>query len=277
MSTPHIPEGHPYSTVPSAADIDRALAHAAQADPAAEWLGAVPLRTAYQFALLGRLAAHAEAVPGPRGFRRFTMENTWFTGADALLFAFMLREFRPPRVVEVGCGFSTALALDIDEEHLSGRTAFTFIEPDATRLKQLVGQDEWDGRLVERRVQDAPRHVFTDLRAGDFLLIDGSHVLKAGSDVQYLFGEVLPVLAPGVLVHIHDVFWPFEYPRAWLTHGFHPNEAYALRLLLTEPALLRIELFIDQLRRVQGPWLDRHLPEIMEQPFPTGGIWLSRT
>jgi hypothetical protein len=72
------------------------------------------------------------------------------------------------------------------------------------------------------------------LGADDILFIDSSHVLRIGSDVQYLFLEVLPRLAPGVLVHIHDIFMPAEYPREWvLTHGYFWTEQYLLQAFLT--------------------------------------------
>jgi hypothetical protein len=277
MSSPHIPPGHHYSTTPSQADIDRALDRAAAADPTAARLGTVDLRTAEQWDLLTQLARHASAVPHHGRIRRFTYDNTWFTNADALLYALMLLEHRPERVVEVGSGFSSALGLDVDDLLLHGTTRFTFIEPDAERLRELLSPTDLRGRLLETPVQDVPWEVFESLRANDILMVDGSHILKAGSDVQYLVDEVFPRLPSGVLIHVHDVFWPFEYPRSWLEHGFHPTEAYALRLLLQEPSILRIELFIDQLRRGEPDWFAEHLPVVLDQPFPTGGIWLSRT
>lgn len=276
MNTPHIPPGHHYSTTPSQADIDRARRRAESADPTAARLGTVDLRTDDQWRLLDRLVRHADVLPHRGRLDRFDFANTWFTNADAIVYALMLLEHRPRRVVEVGSGHSSALALDIDESYLNRSTHLTFIEPDAARLRDLLTTDDLADRLIEAPVQGVPLEVFDRLGRNDLLLIDGSHILKAGSDVQYLLFEVLPRLASGVLIHVHDVFWPFEYPRSWLENSFHPNEAYALRLLLQEPSILRIELFVDQLRRADPAWFAEHLPVVLEQPFPTGGIWLSR-
>jgi hypothetical protein len=88
--------------------------------------------------------------------------------------------------------------------------------------------------LIVRRVQEVPLALFETLEAGDLLFIDSSHVSKTGSDVNHLMFEVLPRLAPGVHVHFHDIFLPFDYPRSWvLDLGIYWNEQYVLRALLT--------------------------------------------
>ncbi len=122
--------------------------------------------------------------------------------------------------------------------------------------------------LIEAPVQDVPVEKLTDLVAGDVLFIDNSHVAKAGSDVLWLFLHVLPRLAPGVRVHVHDVFWPFSYPEGWHREGRSWNEAYLLRALLTDSPGWRIELFEHWLWttyprfRIPGPW--------------PSGLWLRR-
>ena len=75
--------------------------------------------------------------------------------------------------------------------------------------------------------------MFEKLEAGDVLFIDSSHVAKTGSDVNYLFFEVLPRLRRGVRVHVHDIFLPIEYPRDWVIDENRSwNEQYVLRALL---------------------------------------------
>src|SRR5262249_31007940 len=87
--------------------------------------------------------------------------------------------------------------------------------------------------LVRHKVEDVPLQFFDSLQAGDILFIDSSHVSKAGSDVNYLFFEVLPRLASGVLVHIHDIFLPDEYPKIWvIDQGRNWNEQYLVRAFL---------------------------------------------
>ena len=75
--------------------------------------------------------------------------------------------------------------------------------------------------------------LFLSLKAGDFLFIDSSHVLKCGSDLQLLMFEILPLLPSGVFVHFHDVFYPFDYPTEWLKEGKYWNENYFLRAFLS--------------------------------------------
>lgn len=88
-------------------------------------------------------------------------------------------------------------------------------------------------RLLETGVELLPVSFFSDLQENDILFIDSSHVSKTGSDVNYLFFEVLPSLSPGVLIHIHDVFLPFDYPIAWvLDSGISWNEQYILQAFM---------------------------------------------
>ena len=93
-------------------------------------------------------------------------------------------------------------------------------------------KDETTVTIIEKKVQDIPLQTFSGLDRGDLLFIDSSHVVKCGSDVQFLIFEVLPRLKPGVFVHFHDIFHSFEYPGEWLSHGIYWNEAYFLRAFL---------------------------------------------
>src|ERR1017187_3178032 len=134
--------------------------------------------------------------------------------------------------------------LDLNERVLGGGVNFTFIDPDMARLRPLLREgDAAHATLIERRVQEVPLEVFAALGANDVLFIDSSHVSKIGSDVNRLFFDVLPALAPGVLIHIHDVAGNLEYPREWLDEGRAWNEQYLLRAFLMHNTAYRIELF----------------------------------
>ena len=271
----HVPPGHPYSPIPSAEDVARALR---RAEATGRTLPGIDLREAEQLDLLQRLLPLYGDLPfrdAPGGYR-YHYDNLYFTYADAIGYALLLRRLRPRRVVEVGAGYSSALALDVDELFLGGQTRFTFIEPEAERLRELVPAAELEGRLVARPVQDVPLACFEELRSGDVLFIDSSHVVKAGSDVQHLFDEVLPRLAAGVYVHVHDVFYPFEYPPGWLATGCAVNEAYVLRALLQSSTAYKIVLFNTFLERFHRDWFAAYMPLVLEGRYPTGGIWLRR-
>jgi hypothetical protein len=273
--TLHVPPGHPYSPIPSPEDVSRALRRAAAAGPS---LPGIELREVEQLDLVRRLLPLATDLPfeDAPGRHRYHYGNDWFTGADAVWYAALLRDLRPRRVIEIGAGYSSALALDVDELYLGGRTSLTFVDPDPSRLRGIVPPSELAGRLVPSPVQDVPLERFDELEAGDILFVDSSHVLKAGSDVQHLVDEVYPRLAPGVLVHVHDVFWPFEYPASWLATGCSVNEAYAMRALLGRTTAWEIVLWDSFLERFHRDWLAEHLPDVLAAPFPTGGIWLRR-
>jgi len=271
----HVPPGHAYSPIPSADDVARAVRRAREAG--ADLTG-IDLAAHDQLRLLADLLPFYAGLPpwDGGGAHRFRYDNDWFTYADAVCCALLLRRLRPRRVVEVGCGFSTALALDVDELYLGGRTLFTFVEPDPERLRSLVPAGELSGRLLARPVQDVPLAVFESLAAGDVLLVDSSHVLKAGSDVQHLVDEVYPRLASGVHLHVHDVFFPFEYPPPWLQTGCSLNEAYVVRTMLSAGAAWQVVLWDSYLERFHGAWLAEHMPLLLAGSFPTGGIWLRR-
>jgi len=170
----------------------------------------------------------------PRPDLRFYTNQDFFNAADALTLYSLMMRVRPRRIVEIGSGFSSALMLDVRERMSNLDIALTFVEPDPARLKKLLRPQEGATTAIHRaRAQDLPIDLFTDLRANDILFVDSTHVSRAGSDVNFIVFEVLPRLAPGVLVHVHDVFWPFEYPARWFRRGIAWNEAYLLRAFLT--------------------------------------------
>ena len=132
----------------------------------------------------------------------------------------MLGWLQPERIIEAGSGYSTMIALD------EGYPV-TCIEPHPDRLLSLVRPGD-PVTLLRQLVQDVPLSLYGELAAGDILFIDSSHVVKAGSDVCWLLLRVLPRLAPGAVVHLHDIFWPFEYPAAWLREHRDWTEDYLL-------------------------------------------------
>ena len=273
--TLHVPPGHPYSPIPSSDDVARAVR---RTEASGRTLPGIDLREAEQVELLARLAPLYPDLPpwDGSGPHRFRHDNTWFTCSDAIGYALLLRHLRPRRVIEVGAGYSSALALDVDELFLDGRTRFLFVDPDPERVRGLARPTDLDGRLLVSAVQDVPIARFEELEAGDILFVDSSHVVKAGSDVQHLVDEVYPRLAPGVHVHVHDVFYPFEYPASWLDTGCAVNEAYVMRALLQSTTAWEIVLFNTYLERFHRDWFAAHMPLVLAGRFLTGGIWLRK-
>jgi len=254
------PPGHFYSPLPSAEEIAEAFARGGFGPP----FQGVDLNEAGQVARLERFAAFYPEQPFPEDLtegRRYFLNNPSYGHFDAIMLYCMLREARPRRIVEVGSGFSSAAMLDVNERVLGGGVEFTFIDPDMARLRPLLrAGDHARATLIEKRVQDVPLDVFAALGENDVLFIDSSHVSKIGSDVNRLYFDVLPVLAPGVLIHIHDVAGNLEYPREWLDEGRAWNEQYLLRAFLMHNAAYRIELFTGWLFNTRHAWFRAHMP-----------------
>jgi predicted O-methyltransferase YrrM len=193
--------------------------------------------------------------------RRFFLDNPSYGHFDAIMLWSMLREAQPKRIIEVGSGFSSAAMLDARDHGGIGAPEFTFIDPDMARLRPLLrAGDERRVTLIENIVQDVPLETFAALGENDVLFIDSSHVSKIGSDVNRLFFEVLPTLAPGVIIHIHDVAGNLEYPREWLDEGRAWNEQYLLRAFLMNNPCYRIELFTGWLFNTRHAWFREHMP-----------------
>jgi len=153
-----------------------------------------------------------------------------FHGVDALVAYCMVRHFQPRLIIEVGSGFSS-LALG-EAAAKNGGSNLICIEPFPQEfLRQGCSALR---SLIEKKVQEIDLEFFEQLEPGDILFIDSSHTVKIGGDVNYLFLEVLPRLKPGVIVHVHDIFLPFEYRRDWVMDEFRFwNEQYLLQAFLT--------------------------------------------
>ena len=254
------PPGHFYSPLPSREEVAEAFARGGFGPP----FPAIDLNEAGQVARLERFAKWYAEQPFPERpspGRRFHLDNPSYGHFDAIMLYGMLREASPRRIIEVGSGFSSAAMLDLNEHVLGGDVRLTFIDPDMSRLRPLLRPDD-GGRvtLIERRVQEVPLETFAELRENDVLFIDSSHVSKVGSDVNRLYFDVLPVLAPGVLIHIHDVAGNLEYPPEWFAEGRAWNEQYLLRAFLMNNPAYRIELFTGWLFNTCHEWFRSHMP-----------------
>jgi hypothetical protein len=165
--------------------------------------------------------------------------------------------------------------LDTRERFFAQPLELTFIEPFPETLRSLMKEgDARDTRVLEARLQDVPPTEFDRLKAGDILFVDSTHVAKVGSDVNRLIFEILPRLASGVHVHFHDVFYPFEYPRAWVDAGIAWNEQYLLRAFLQYNDAFRVVLM--------NTFLEYFHEELFRQKMPLclrnwgGSLWIRR-
>jgi len=141
----------------------------------------------------------------------------------------MVRHFKPNLIIEVGSGYSSLLSAQAGQKN--GNTELICIEPYPAEVlkKGFPGLKQ----LVTTRVQDMDPTFFEQLQAGDILFIDSTHVVQIGSDVNFLFLEVLPRLKPGVIVHIHDIYLPAAGRRDWVMENTRFwNEQYLLQAFL---------------------------------------------
>ena len=265
------PPGHFYSPIPDLDDVRRREA-AVFRGPDARVAG-VDLREDAQLALLCDLAALYPEQPWGSTARpgcRYRFENPNFQQGEALALYGLLRLVRPQRVIEVGSGWSSCALLDVNELFLDSSVHCTFIEPFPELLHDLAPDDDLDVRAVP--VQDVDVRLFDELSSGDMLIIDSTHVAKIGSDVNHLMFEGLPHLAPGTFVHVHDIHYPFEYPREWVYEGRAWNEAYLVHAFLMFNSAWEIVFFNSFVAARHGEALAASLPPARESPGSS--LWL---
>lgn len=192
--------------------------------------------------------------------KRYYFDNDFFGYSDGLFLNAMMREFKPKRIVEIGSGFSSALMLDISERFLSGSVNLEFIEPyPEERLMTLIKNNE-NCTITKTFVQNTANATWELLDANDLLFIDSSHVSKFNSDVNYLIFNVFPKLKSGVIIHIHDIFFPFEYPVEWLQQGRSWSEAYLIRAFLQNNNDYEIILYSSFLEGKYHDWFESNMP-----------------
>jgi Methyltransferase domain len=214
--------------------------------------------------------------PDSKAAFRYYCQNPAFAVGDATILYCMLRHFKPRHFIEIGSGFSSACTLDTIEHYLDDDVGCTFIEPFPNLLRSLINSDDESGhRIIPKQVQDVPLTTFDQLEAGDILFIDSTHILKTGSDVGFELFNVLPRLKSGVIVHFHDIFFPFEYPRQWvIERNYSWNEIYAVRAFLMNNAEYQILFFNDYFARFARKLVERDAPRMLENPG--GGLWIRR-
>jgi len=161
--------------------------------------------------------------------------NGYFESCDAEVAYCMVREWKPRRIIEIGSGFSTramaqALRVNQEQDGISGE--LITVDPFPERLPTNGLRSKIT--VVPERVQRLDLNLFESLGADDVLFIDSSHVVSTGSDVVREYLQILPRLKPGVLVHVHDIFLPSDYPRnAVLENLWFWSEQYLLQAFLS--------------------------------------------
>ena len=202
--------------------------------------------------------------------------NITYPVTDSAICYSMLRDIKPKRYIEVGCGFSSncsaaALHQNASEGH---PCKATYIDPYPSPHLSNVNLP---GEFVKERVENIPLSVFKELEAGDVLFIDTSHVIKVQNDVEYVLIHVLTSLKPGVIVHVHDIFSPYDYPADWLvgegSNRGGNNEQYALECFLSGGDAWEVTMPLHLLWRDKNPLLKK----IVDDDHRPAAIWIQRT
>lgn len=184
---------------------------------------ALDFRWDEQLRLLSELDPYARELP------QSDFLNDYFSGLDAVVYYSLIRHLKPRRIVEIGGGYSTRIASNALAANQSGR--LTCIEP---YPEECLNGSAFGVHLVTKRVEELDVSFFSALEANDILFIDSSHTVKFGSDVCYEFLEILPALNRGVWVHVHDIFFPHDYPAEWLLQRrLALNEQYLLEAFMS--------------------------------------------
>ncbi len=175
-------------------------------------------------AVLGLIESQAEALlalgrekpPAPR------FEQDWFPRLDAAVAYALVRSHRPRRIVEIGSGHSTRFLARAARD---GGFACVITAIDPAPRADIAGLS--NVTLLRAPLQDAGLAPFDVLQPGDVLFVDSSHILLAGSDVDIVLNRIIPALPSGVLLHLHDIFLPDDYPRDWAWRGYNEQQGVA--------------------------------------------------
>lgn len=207
--------------------------------------------------------------------RNFSFGRAPYSRVDALVLYSIIRQSKPARIVEVGCGHTTLLIAEAirHESGLGYAPIYQCIEPFRPEYLRIPPNEVTE--FIEKPIQSMPLEFFESLGRGDILFIDSSHVVSYGSDTVFEILSVLPRLKAGVLVHFHDIFLPYDYPSEWLREArFFWAEQYLLDAFLRGNQRFDIVFPLNQICKERAEQLSR-LSETLEN-FSDGAsaFWL---
>jgi hypothetical protein len=234
-----------------------------------------------QLDLLSKFHFNEELLAFPLTYERelqFFYNNGFFESGDAEFFYNIIRYFRPRRIFEIGSGQSTLLAAGAIQENCRNdanyRCQHVCVEPYENEWLQQLNIE-----LVRSPVEQLDKSFFGELEQNDVLFIDSSHMIRPQGDVLFEFLEVLPTLKSGVLVHVHDIFSPKDYPHEWIYQDVRFwNEQYLLEAFLSFNTQFKIIASLN--------FLKHHYPKELAGPCPVlrnqmdfrepGSFWIRR-
>jgi len=240
-------------------------------------LAGVELNIEEQLAILDRFHFSDELVSFPlekRNEAEFYYHNGYFQAGDAEYLYNLIRLCKPRKLVEVGSGYSTLMAINAilanKKEDAGYNCEHICIEP---YERDWLGQLEV--KLVRQLVEKSDKSLFSELDANDILFIDSSHIIRPQGDVLFEILEILPILRPGVFVHFHDVFTPKDYPNWGFTHFL--NEQYLVEAFLSFNSDFKVAGAVNYLKHHYFTELSSKCPILRNEPnSKPGSFWIIR-
>jgi predicted O-methyltransferase YrrM len=225
---------------------------------------------------LGPYLAEFRPQPDPGApVGTFRLDNHTYDRVDAELLYAMVRRFRPRRFVELGSGYSTLVAWEAAKANAADghETELSVLDPHPS--PHVTSHPELAARVSPVSAQELPEEVVDGLETSDILFVDTSHTVKIGGDVNRIVLDLLPRVAPGVVVHFHDVFLPGDYSRGHLANAHYWTEQYLLQAFLMYNDEWEVLVSGQAIARRAPGLVGRLIPSYREGVSP-GAIWLRR-
>ena len=224
-----------------------------------------------QFKNLGPLESIPQTQTEPGAF---FMDNGAFGAGDAEVWFHVIRHFRPARIIEVGSGHSTQMARLAIKANEAEDPAYSCdhlcIEP-----YEMPWLEDLGVRVLRQRLEDTDPALFDTLGTDDILFIDSSHIIRPQGDVLREYLQIIPRLRPGVLVHVHDIFSPRDYPMEWLEFPRFWNEQYLLEAFLSHNDAWEVLLSLNLLKHERYEEFKAVAPYLHEGREP-GSFYMRR-
>jgi hypothetical protein len=270
------PPGHFYSPIPSLDQIKK-IEYKIWGVPSKQVSG-VDLQENKQVEMLHQFSSYYNQQPwqdGKQEHLRYYFHNPNYSYGESIVLFCLLMQIKPKKIIEIGSGYSSCALLDTNELFFNNSIALTFIEPYPDLLSSLLKPSDINNiNIVSSGLQDIDENIFATLSAGDILFIDSTHVSKIGSDVNYIFFKILPLINSGVYIHFHDIYFPFEYPKKWIYEGRAWNEAYLLRAFLQNNREFEIVFFNSFISDFYMDMLQNKMPLCAKNPGSS--IWIKK-
>jgi Methyltransferase domain len=210
---------------------------------------------------------YRHAVNQPFGSGR----SRTFGYIEAQVLHAVVRHYEPARLIEIGGGvptYCTYQAMSMNRRDTGVDSRITCIEPHPIDMIKNLDESSDNVELIARPIQEVPLEYFTQLRANDIVFIDTNHVVRSGSEVNYIVLEILPIIPKGVLVHFHDIYLPYDYDRDVLRNFIHPNETALVAAFLACNTRYKILFALSMLHYERRQEMQSVLPGTI--PSPTG-------